>query len=364
MEVFPVRMDRLYAQHEEEYNAVALEILRSGRYISDAHLAAFEAEFASFLGVSHCVGVASGLDALRITFRVLGLGPGDEVLVQGNTFIAGFMGISDCGALPVPVEANARFAMDPADLERKITPRTKAVLVTHLFGMMTAMQPIVNLCEKYGLLLIEDCAQAHGACENGRKAGTFGKAACFSFYPTKNLGGFGDGGAIATNDAAFAEKCRVYRNNGSEKKYHNALIGVNSRLDELQAGLLRIRLKYLNEMNEERNALAGRYFSEIRNPLLRLPQPAPQTYNVWHQYVICCEHRDVLQRFLLSRGIHTLIHYPIPPHLSEAYRYLGLARGSLPATERLCDTVLSLPIYNCMAEEEQACVIEALNDFK
>lgn len=363
MDIYAARLDRAYEKHKEEYDAKALEVLRSGSYICGRELAGFEEAFASYLGVSHCVGVNSGLDALRITFRVLGLGPGDEVLVQGNTFIAGFMGISDCGATPVAVEPDAYYGIDPADLEKKITSRTRAVLATHLFGMMTPMEPIVSLCEKHGLLLVEDCAQAHGASERGKKAGSFGYASCFSFYPTKNLGGFGDGGAIVTNDASFAEKCRIFRNNGSEKKYCNAVVGVNSRLDELQAGLLRIRLKYLDEMNAERSALAARYTNEIRNPLLRLPGIRPDVYNVWHQYVVRCRERDALQRYLHENGVHTLIHYPIPAHLSEAYAYLGLQPGSLPVTEALSDTVLSLPIYNEMSFEEQSYVIGLLNAF-
>ncbi len=210
---------------------------------------------------------------------------------------------------------------------------------------------------------MEDCAQAHGAAWRGQKAGSFGDAACFSFYPAKNLGGFGDGGAIVTKNAALAEKARVFRNYGSEKKYMNCMIGANSRLDELQAGLLGVRLKYLDQINAERRALAARYTEELRNPLLGLPRTRPETENVWHQYVVRCERRGALQAFLEEKGVHTIIHYPIPPHLSEAYRYLGYARGSLPKTERLCDTVLSLPIYNCMTREEQAYVIAALNGF-
>ena len=363
MEILPTRVDRLYAAHAEEYDQKALQILHSGRYIAGAELEAFEAVFASYIGAPYCVGLASGLDALRLTFRVLGLGAGDEVIVQGNTFIAGVMGITDCGAVPVFAEPDAFFGIDPDSAAAKITPRTRALLVTHLYGMMTPMDRLAALCKKHGLLLVEDCAQAHGAAWRGKKAGSFGDVACFSFYPTKNLGGFGDGGAVVTQSASLAEKFRVYRNYGSEKKYYNSVVGANSRLDELQAGLLGIRLKYLDEINAERNALADRYAAGIRSPLLQLPAVRPETCNVWHQYVVRCARRDELQRYLEARGVHTIIHYPVPPHLSDAYRGLGLKRGSLPVTEKLSDTVLSLPLYNGMTPEEQDYVIGAVNAF-
>lgn len=363
MEIFAARVDRAYALHEKEYEQKALEILRSGSYILGRELAAFEEAFAAYIGMPFCVGVASGLDALRITFRMLGLGPGDEVIVQANTFIAGVMGITDCGASPVFAEPDEYFGLDPRGLEGLLTSRTRAVLVTHLYGLMTPMEEILRFCKGHGLLLVEDCAQAHGAAWRGQKAGSFGDAACFSFYPTKNLGGFGDGGAVLVRDAALRDRMRAFRSYGSEKKYYNCMIGANSRLDELQAGLLSVRLRHLDELNTERNVLAERYAGGIRNPLLTLPAPRPETYNVWHQYVLRCPARDALQAFLEARGVRTLIHYPIPPHLSEAYRYLGMKPGSLPAAERLSDTVLSLPMYNGMTEAEQACVIDALNAF-
>ena len=364
MEILPIRTDRLFARHESEYTQKALEVLRSGQYIAGKELSGFEEDFAAYLGVARCVGVASGLDALRIAFRVLGLGPGDEVIVQANTYIAGFMGISDCGALPVPVEPDEYFGLTPEVVAAAITPRTKAVLVTHLYGFMTPMEGLVSLCRARGLKLVEDCAQAHGAAWRGKKVGSFGDAACFSFYPTKNLGGFGDGGAIVTNSGRFADQCRVFRNYGSERRYYNERIGANSRLDELQAALLRVRLPYLDEMNDERNALAARYTANVANPALRLPQARAGAYNTWHQYVVRCAQRDALQAHLLSRGVHTLIHYPIPPHLSRAYAWLGLAEGSLPKTEALSREVLSIPLYNCMTAEEQDFVIGALNEFQ
>ncbi len=353
----------LFERHQKEYEQKALDVLRSGFYIMGEELAAFEKEFAAYCGAKYCVGVASGLDALWIAMHLLGIGAGNEVIVQGNTFIAGVMGISKTGATPVFAEPDGHFAMDPSRLEALLTPRTKAVLVTHLYGMMTPMEPFVSFCEKHGLRLIEDCAQAHGAKYGGKSAGSFGDAGCFSFYPTKNLGCFGDGGAIVTDDKTLAEKIRIFRNYGSEKKYYNSVAGTNSRLDELQAGLLRVRLGHMDELNDEKNRIAGRYFAGIRNRKILLPSPAEDTENVWHQFVIRCEERDRLQQFLADRGIGTMIHYPVPPHLSGAYAHLGLGPGSLPVTERLADTVLSLPSFIGLTEEDQTYIIDAVNAF-
>lgn len=363
MEVSAARLDRAYMAHEDEYSKKALDVLRSGRYVMDKELCSFEQNFAGYIGAKYCVGLASGLDSLWIAFRLLGIGKGDEVIVQGNTFIAGVMGISANGAIPVFAEPNSFFCIDPEKIEALITSKTKAVLVTHLYGLMTPMEKITEICKKHSLFLVEDCAQAHGAGYKGKKAGCFGDVSCFSFYPTKNLGGFGDGGAIVTNSDFIAGEARVFRNYGSEKKYYNKIAGANSRLDELQAGLLNVRLKYLDEMNAERNALAARYSEKIKNPLISLPKTQLDTYNIWHQYVIRCPERDRLQKYLYSHGINTIIHYPIPPHLSEAYAYLGLSKGSLPITEELCNTVLSLPMYNGMTDEEQQYVIDAVNNF-
>lgn len=363
MEVMPGRVDRAFERHRQEYERKMLEILRSGQYIMGEELAAFENAFAAYLNVPFCVGLASGLDALRISLRALGVGKGDEVIVQGNSFIADVMAIVDNGAIPVFIEPNGQFNMEASAIAAAVTPRTKAVLVTHLYGMPTPMDDIVRLCEARELKLVEDCAHAHGAQWRGKKVGTFGDAGCFSFYPTKNLGGFGDGGAVTVRSPAVAEKIRVIRNYGSEKKYRNKMIGANSRLDALQAGLLRVRLQYLDEMNAEREAIARRYAAEINNPLITLPVWIPNAKAVWHQYVVRCQRRDELQAFLLRRQIHTLIHYPVPPHRSEAFAYLGMGEGSLPQTEALAKEVLSLPMYNGMLPEEQSCVIAALNDF-
>lgn len=364
MKIMPNRMDRGFYRYQQEFENKALQVLRSGWYVLGQEVQEFEREFAAYTGTEHCVGLASGLDALWIAFRLLHIGPGDEVLVQGNTYIASVMGITINGATPVFVEPDGHFGMDPAQIEAHITPRTRAVLVTHLYGMASRMEEIVKICQKYGLRLVEDCAQSHGAKFNGQMTGTFGDVGCFSFYPSKNLGAFGDGGAVIVHDAQLADDFRVFRNYGSEKRYHNKVVGANSRLDELQAGLLRVRLSHLEALNAERCHLAARYTAELKNPLLRLPEPVPGATSVWHQYVIRCEVRDRLVDYLAAHGVGTLIHYPIPPHLAQAYQYLGHKPGELPVTEHLARTVLSIPMYNGMTEEEQTYVIDLLNRFE
>ena len=363
MKIMPNRMDRSYFKYQEEFEQKALEVLRSGWYILGQEVSAFEQEFAKYTGSNYCVGLASGLDALWIAFRLLGIGVGDEVIVQGNTYIASVMGITMNGATPIFVEPNQYFGIDVEQIESKITDRTKAILVVHLYGIASQMDSITALCKKYHLKLVEDCAQSHGACFNGQMTGTFGDVGCFSFYPSKNLGAFGDGGAVLVKDKALADEFKVFRNYGSEKRYYNKVVGTNSRLDELQAGLLRVRLKYLDEMTQEKLTIADRYTQEIENPLLQLPQIPQGSSCIWHQYVIRCEERDRLIQYLNEKEIGTIIHYPIPPHLAEAYGYLGHSKGFLPYTEKLAETVLSIPMYNGMTKEEQDYVIEALNNF-
>lgn len=364
MEIPANRIDLTFRKHRNEYEAKAIEVLRSGWYVLGEENREFEHDFSRFLGGGYVVGVGCGLDAISIALHVLGIGPGDEVAVQSNSYIATVLAVTRNGALPVFCEPDDNFAMDPERLETVITPRTKAVLVTHLYGMTTPMDGIRSVCDRHGLLLLEDCAQAHGCEWNGKKAGLFGDAGCFSFYPTKNLGAFGDGGAVVVKDPELAERIRVYRNYGSDRPYHNAETGVNSRLDELQAGLLRVRLSYLEEYNREKKRIAERYLKEIRNPMICLPVQTAGAENVWHQFVPRCDQRDALRSFLQERGIGTAIHYPIPPHLSEAYRFLGLKKGALPVAERLADTVLSIPSYFGLTEKEQTYVIDALNAFR
>ena len=364
MKIMPNRMDRGFFKYQEEFENKAVEVLRSGWYVLGKEVSTFEEEFAAYTGAKYCVGLASGLDALWIAFRLLNIGKGDEVIVQGNTYIASVMGITINGATPVFVEPDEHFGMDPDEIEDKITDKTKAVLVTHLYGMASRMDKIVQICKKHNLRLVEDCAQSHGACFNGKMMGTFGDVGCFSFYPSKNLGAFGDAGAVVVNDENLAKEFKVFRNYGSEKRYYNKVVGANSRLDELQAGLLRVRLSHMQELTDEKVKIAERYSREIENEKIQLPTLAEDATCVWHQYVIRCEERDRLIDYLNAKEIGTIIHYPIPPHLAEAYRYLGHKEGFLPITEHLAKTVLSIPMYNGMTEEEQTYVINALNEFE
>lgn len=363
IEIMPNRLDKGFFKYQEELERKALEVLRSGWYVLGPEVRAFEEEFARYTGAKHCVGLASGLDALWLAFKVLGIGEGDEVIVQANTYIASVMGITINGATPVFVEPDEYFNIDVDKIESLITSRTKAILVVHLYGQASRMDKVVALCRKYNLKLVEDCAQSHGACFEDKMTGTFGDIGCFSFYPSKNLGAFGDAGAIVTDDEEIAKAMRMYRNYGSEKRYYNKVVGANSRLDELQAGLLRVKLAHLRELTQEREALANTYLSKIKNDKITLPRICKNCSHVWHQFVIQCEKRDELIKYLEERGIGSIIHYPIPPHLSEAYEYLGCKKGDYPITEAYADTILSLPMYNGMTEEEIEKVICALNDF-
>lgn len=364
MKIMPNRMDRGFEMYQKEFEAKALEVLRSGWYVLGKEVSAFEEEFAAYTGAKYCVGLASGLDALWIAFRLLHIGAGDEVIVQGNTYIASVMGVTMNGATPVFAEPDEHFGMDPEKIESLITPKTKAVLVTHLYGMASRMDEIVSICKKHNLRLVEDCAQSHGACFNGQMTGTFGDVGCFSFYPSKNLGAFGDAGAVVVNDEALAKEFKIFRNYGSEKRYYNKVVGANSRLDEMQAALLRVRLAHMQELTEEKQKIAARYSNELKNSAIKLPTLVPGATGVWHQYVLRCEERDRLIDYLNQKEIGTIIHYPIPPHLAEAYAYLGHKEGFLPITEHLAKTVLSIPMYNGMTDDEQSYVIDAINNFK
>lgn len=359
------RMDRGFYKYQEEYEQKALEVLRSGWYILGKENEAFEKEFAQYVGTKYAVGLASGLDALWLAFKVLGIGKGDEVIVQGNTYIASVMGITINSATPVFIEPDQYYQLDADKIEEKITDKTKAILVVHLYGQVANMAKIQEICKKHNLKLVEDCAQSHGACHNGQMTGSFGDIGCFSFYPSKNMGAFGDAGAITTNDFELARLMKIYRNYGSEKRYYNMVVGANSRLDELQAGLLRVKLTHMEEITKEREMLATRYANGINNPLVIKPIVAPNIKAVWHQYVLRVpDKRDDLKLYLEDNDITTIIHYPIPPHRSEAYSYLNMGEGSLPITEQYAKEVISLPIYNGMTEEEQKRVIDCINSFK
>lgn len=350
--------------YQEEFEAKALEVLRSGWYVLGKEVESFEREFADYLGAKYCVGLASGLDALWIAFRILGIGQGDEVIVQGNTYIASVMGITINGATPVFVEPDEYFNIDAAKIEEKITDKTKAILVVHLYGQASNMKPIVDICKKHNLRLVEDCAQSHGAKFNNQMTGTFGDIGCFSFYPSKNLGAFGDAGAIVTNNEKLASDARVFRNYGSEKRYYNRVVGTNSRLDEMQAGLLRVRLKHIKSLEEEKRNISEKYLEQLDSSLIELPCIREGATHIWHQFVIRTKRRQELIDYLNSKNIGTIIHYPIPPHLSEAYQYLHIPKGSLPITEEYADSVLSIPLYNGMTGEEQDYVIDAINSWR
>lgn len=361
--ILPNRLDRGFFQFQEELESAALRVLRSGWYILGQEVSSFEMEFANYIGSKYCVGVANGLDALWLAFKILGIGKGDEVIVQGNTYIASVMGITINGAKPVFVEPDEYFNIDATKIEEKITCNTKAILVVHLYGQATNMVNIKKIATRYNLKIIEDCAQSHGAECRGQKTGTFGDIGCFSFYPSKNLGAFGDGGAIITDNKNIADEFKVYRNYGSEKRYYNKVVGANSRLDEIQAALLRVRLQHIKEIQEERLLIAERYNQELKCNKILLPKIQDDVTTVWHQYVIKTSYREELREYLDKHQIGTIIHYPIPPHLSEAYAYLGLQKNSLPITENYAAQILSLPMYNGMTQSEQDYIIDTINHF-
>ena len=362
--IMPNNLGRQYQLNAAEYEQKAVEVLRSGWYILGNEVKEFEKGWAQYIGTEHCVGLASGLDALWISFRILGIGEGDEVIVCSNAYIACVMGISMNGATPVFVEPDEYDNLDANRIENAITQKTKAILAVHLYGQSCDMTKVMEIAEKHHLRVVEDCAQSHGNHWNGKTVGSFGDVGCFSFYPSKGCGAFGDAGCITTNNAELADRFRVFRNYGSRVRYQNEVVGTNSRLDELQAGLLRVKLKHLDAFNKERCEIAERYNKGLSNPLVQLPKIRPGADSTWHQYVVHVPgHRDALAEYLKEHQIGTIIHYPIPPHLSEAYAYLGYHKGDFPIAEKYADEVLSLPMYNGMTLEEQNYVIDTINSF-
>lgn len=353
-----------YEKYRKEYLAAASRVLDSGWYILGEELQAFEDEFASWLGTKYCVGLNSGLDALILAFKALGIGHGDEVIVPANTYIASILGITENGGTPRFIEPDEYHNIDADRIESAITSKTKAILVVHLYGQPCRMDKIMEIANQHEIPVIEDCAQSHGATFNGQKAGSFGCISCFSFFPTKNLGAFGDAGAISTNDINLANNIRMYRNYGSERKYYNKVQGINSRLDEIQAALLRVKLTHLEELTSEREFIAEKYLNGINNCHIELPKVLANTKPVWHQFVIKTENREDLINYMTENGIGTQIHYPVPPHLAEAYSSLGFTRGSFPITENESDTILSLPMFNGLGNIESDYIIKTLNNFK
>lgn len=335
-----------YLESKEELDAAYRRVMESGWYILGREVRAFEEEFAAYCQAEHCVGVGNGLDALHLILRAYGIGEGDEVIVPANTYIATWLAVSCSGAKPVPVEPDERtYNIDPELIEPAITPRTRAVIPVHLYGQPADMDPINRIAGERGLKVIEDAAQAHGALYRGRRAGSLSDAAAFSFYPVKNLGAVGDGGAVVTDDAELADKVRLLRNHGQRVKYRHEVEGFNSRLDELQAAFLRVKLSKLDDWNRRRRAVAARYLEGLdRLPALTLPFVSEWAEPVWHLFIVRYPPRDALQQHLANTGIGTQIHYPIPPHLSDAYADKGWEPGDFPMSELLAGEILSLPM--------------------
>ena len=354
-----------YQELRDEMDAASRRVMASGSYVLGPELVEFESEFATYCGAKNCVGVANGLDALHLILRGLNIGPGDEVIVPANTYIATWLAVSYTGATPVPVEPEVEsFNLDPARLADAITPLTKAIIPVHLYGLPADMDAINQIAEPYGIKVIEDAAQAHGARYKGRRVGGLGIAAGFSFYPAKNLGALGDAGAVVTNDDALADQVRVLRNYGSRTKYINDSKGFNSRLDELQAAMLRVKLRKLDEWNERRQLIAKDYLLKLEGmPNLRLPSVPKWMDPVWHLFVVRHQDRDSLQKHLTDAGVGTLIHYPQPPHLQSAYAELGYPGASFPISEQMAAQVLSLPIGPHLSNAEAQYVIATMESF-
>ena len=357
-----LELRRSYAEIASEIDEAYRRVMASGWYILGPEVDAFESEWAQYCGTRFCVGVANAVQGLEFVLRAWGVGPGDEVIVPSATFIASWLAVTHAGATVVPVEPDPETSnLDPRRIEAALTSRTRAIMPVHLYGLCADMDPILEIARAHGLRVVEDAAQAHGATYRGRKAGSLGDAGVFSFYPTKNLGAFGDGGAVTTDDADLAETLRLVRNYGSKEKYFNEVTGYNSRLDELQAALLRVRLRHLDEWNRRRVATATRYTEELAAAELRLPVVPDYAGPVWHVYAVHHRLRDRLQEELGRAGVQTLIFYPVPPHLSGAYAGAGWKEGSFPIAEELARSTIGLPIGPHTSEQEQQTVIDALN---
>lgn len=334
-----------YVELRNDIDEAIHRVLDDGVYILGDEVAAFEREFAAYCGAEHCAGVGNGLDALRLGLLALGVNPGDEVIVPSNTYIATWLAVSQCGAIPVPVEPDpATHNLNPACLEDAITSRTRCVIPVHLYGQPADLEPILAIAAAHGIAVLEDAAQAHGAKYKGKRVGAHGDAVAWSFYPGKNLGGIGDGGAVTTNNQELADRVRILRNYGSRTKYVNEIRGINSRLDPLQAAILRVKLRCLDQWNLRRRWVAELYLDKMRDLALILPTIPIWAEPVWHLFVVRVKDRDAVQRKLNDAGVRSLIHYPIPPHLQEAYADADLRPGSLPVAERLSREVMSLPI--------------------
>ncbi len=357
---------KINAQYRQDLVAAATRVIDSGWYILGSEVEGFEKEFAQYCKAKHCVGVSNGLDALILilyAYKHLGvMKDGDEVIVPANTFIASILAISQAGLKPVLVEANKNtLNIDVTLIEQHITPKTKAIMAVHLYGQAADMDVINDIAKRHGLKVVEDAAQAHGALYKGRITGSLGDAAGFSFYPGKNLGALGDGGAVTTNDEALAQAIKALRNYGSQKKYYHLYKGVNNRLDEIQAAMLRVKLTHLDHENARRNQIAQMYLTQIKNPKLTLPQIATTGTHVWHLFVIRTPQRDQFQEYLKENGVQTIIHYPVAPHLQEAYS--ELKTNKLPLAEQLHQQVLSLPVSPVMTDDQAQYIVDVINKY-
>ncbi|WP_405340573.1 DegT/DnrJ/EryC1/StrS family aminotransferase [Fibrobacter sp.] len=357
-------------QHGDEYKAAANRVIDSGWFLQGKEIAQFEADYAKYIGSSQCISVANGLDALYLVMRAykeMGvLHDGDEIIVPANTYIATILGITRNNLVPVLVEPTwEKLEIDIDKIEDAITPKTKGIMIVHLYGRVAYNDKLGEICRKHNLKLMEDCAQSHGCEWNGQKTGSLGDAAAHSFYPGKNLGAFGDAGAVTTNDEELAKVIRALANYGSQKKYVFKYVGMNSRMSELDAAVLDVKLKYLDEDNAKRQKLAHYYYENIKNPLITLPERIPDKNNVYHQFPVFCKRRDDLQKHLTDCGIGTLIHYPIPPHKQECYssEAWNTPQLTLPITERIHEQELSIPMNQAITQEQAKKVVEALNSF-
>ncbi len=356
---------RGFRLYQEEYENKAVEVLRSGYYILGKEMAAFEEEFSEKLGNGcYCAGVDNGLDAIWLGLKAAGIGEGDEVIVQANGYIATMMGVMNCGATPVFVEPDEYYQLDANMIEKAITPKTKAVLVTHLYGQATRMDAIIQMCQKHKLDLFEDCAQSHFASYKGKNTGLFGKASFFSFYPTKNLGAFGDGGAVVSTDPEIIKQVKILRNYGSDRRYHNIVAGYNMRLDEIQAGLLRVRLSHIDELIGNRRHIANMYLNGINNPHVELPLIAEGCEHTWYQFIVRVDDQAAFMEHMKEAGVATDISWKVPPYLQPCMREkFGFSEGDYPVTEELCDHIVTLPMMEYMSDDEIDTVISAVNAY-
>lgn len=356
-----VSFEPMHNEIKEELKVKFNNVLDSNWFIKGKELETFEKMFADYCNAEYCVGCGNGLDGLMLILRGCNVGAGDEVILPANTFIATALAVSYVGATPVLVECDEKYNIDVTKIEEKITENTKAIIAVHLYGQPADMDEINAIAKKHNLFVVEDAAQAHGAMYKGRKVGTLGDAAAFSFYPGKNLGALGDGGAVVTNNKEIYVKVKALGNYGSEKKYYHKFKGVNSRLDEMQAAFLNVKIDNLDKWNNERVEVAKKYSEKINNPLISLPKTDEFKNPVWHLYVIRCNERDKLQEYLNENGVETVIHYPIPVHLHDAYEELGLKEGSFERSEEYAKTILSLPVWYGMTENEVNYVCDVIN---